>query len=229
MKSPEVKSFLLFVIIGAIAVLGIVGLARADTVNGVLAEERVVNLPNDQGKWYVSVVGNVNDATYLRVLGWFNTNASLKSLKNKVHFCQVTNDTAIYKERYAGNVKALPTVRVQKSDGTVVYEVSGKSIPMTASGLYGAMANGADIAEGARPVLPWRRGMEKRCPGPCPQPQPQPQPDPEPQPIDDGTAPSVEPSGGMPVVELIGILLACVIAGAAVGLVVQWKKTYSEM
>jgi hypothetical protein len=41
------------------------------TVNGVLAEERVVNLPNDQGKWYISVVGNANDAAYLRLLGWF--------------------------------------------------------------------------------------------------------------------------------------------------------------
>ena len=104
----------------------------ADTVNGVLAEERVVNLPNDSGKWYVSVVGNANDARYNEIVGWFDTNASLKKLKNQVHFCPVTSDTAIYKERYASNVKGLPTVRVQKPDGTVVYEAAGKNIPMTA-------------------------------------------------------------------------------------------------
>ena len=53
----------------------------ADTVNGVLAEERVVNLPNDQAKWYISVVGNANDTRYNEVLGWFASNASLLKLK----------------------------------------------------------------------------------------------------------------------------------------------------
>jgi hypothetical protein len=50
-------------------------------------------------------------------------------------------------------------------------------------------------AQTTRPVLPWRRDMERRCPGPGPNPQPAPQPgpDPEPQPIDDGGAPNVEP------------------------------------
>ena len=94
----------------------------ADTVNGVLAEERVVNLPQDQSKWYVSVVGNAADSRYNEIVGWFDTNASLKKLKNQVHFCPVTSDTAIYQARYASNVKGLPTVRMQKADGTVVYK-----------------------------------------------------------------------------------------------------------
>ena len=98
----------------------------ADTVNGVLAEERVVNLPNDQGKWYISVVGNANDARYNVVLGWFDSNPSLAKLKDQVHFCPVANDTAIYKERYSANIKGLPTVRMQKPDGTVVYEAAGR-------------------------------------------------------------------------------------------------------
>ena len=58
----------------------------ADTVNGVLAEERVVNLPQDQSKWYVSVVGNATDSRYNEIVGWFDTNASLKKLKNQVQF-----------------------------------------------------------------------------------------------------------------------------------------------
>jgi hypothetical protein len=173
--------------------------ADTATANGVLAEQRVVNLPNDQGKWYISVVGNANDAAYLRVLGWFEATASLKGLKNQVHFCPVTAGTPIYQERYAANVKGLPTVRVQKPDGTVVYEASGKNLPMTAEGLYGAIAGAVNTAQGIRPILPWRRDMERRCPGPgpCPTPNPQPspgpQPDPEPQPIDDGGAPDLDP------------------------------------
>lgn len=183
-----------------LCVLALVAVAApcfADTVNGVLAEERVVNLPNDSGKWYVSVVGDANDPRYNEILGWFASNPSLKKLRDRVHFCQVTSDTAIYKERYAGNVKALPTVRMQKADGNVVFEAAGKNIPMTAAGLNGALASGVATAEGIRPVLPWRRDMENRygpgpCPNPNPQPQPQPIPDPEPQPIDDGGAPVID-------------------------------------
>ena len=92
-------------------------------------------------------------------------------------------------------MKGLPTVRMQKADGTVVYEAAGKNLPMTAAGLNGALAGAVSTASGIRPILPWRRDMERRCPGPCPNPQPnpQPQPDPEPQPIDDGGTPNVDP------------------------------------
>ena len=181
------------------AVLAAVVPAFADTAtaNGVLAQERVINLPNDQGKWYVSVVGNASDASFRRVLGWFDANASLKGLKNQVHFCPVTTGTAVYQERYAPNVKGLPTVRVQKPDGVVVYEAAGNNLPMTAEGLYGAIAGAVSNAQGLRPILPWRRDMERRCPGPgpcpTPNPQPQPQPDPDPQPIDDGGPPDLDP------------------------------------
>jgi hypothetical protein len=186
----------------------------ADTVNGVLAEERIVSLPQDQGKWYVSVVGNATDSRYNEIVGWFDTNASLKKLKNQVHFCPVTSDTAIYQARYASNVKALPTVRMQKPDGTVVYEAAARNIPMTAAGLNGALAGAANTAQGIRPVLPWRRNMEGRCPGPLPTPPPQPQPDPEPQPLDDNGPPNVEPEPqadlppwGVPVICLAALLV----------------------
>lgn len=156
----------------------------ADTVNGVLAEERVVNLPVDQGKWYISVVGNANDARYNEILGWFASNSNLAKLKNKVHFCQVTANTAIYKERYAANMKGLPGVRMQKADGTVVYEATGNRIPMTAAGLNGALAGAVNEAQSLRPILPWRRDVDRRLNNCQPQPQPQPYPDPDPQPVD---------------------------------------------
>jgi len=147
-----------------LAVLAAPCFADTATANGVLAEQRVVNLPNDQGKWYISVVGNANDTAYTRVLDWFEANVSLKGLKNKVHFCPVTAGTPIYQERYAANVKGLPTVRVQKPDGTVVYEASGKNLPMTAEGLYGAIAGAVNTAQGIRPILPWRRDRNGAAP-----------------------------------------------------------------
>ena len=191
----------------------------ADTVNGVLAEDRIVSLPQDQGKWYVSVVGNATDSRYNEIVGWFDTNANLKKLKNQVHFCPVTSDTAIYQARYAGNVKALPTVRMQKPDGTVVYEAAGKNIPMTAAGLNGALAGAVNTAQGIHPVLPWRRDMERRCPGPLPTPPPQPQPDPEPQPLDDNGPPNVEPEpqADLPPWGVAVICLAALLVGIASG------------
>lgn len=191
----------------------------ADTVNGVLAEERIVKLPNDSAKWYISVVGDANDHRYNEIVGWFNTNPNLKRLRDQVHFCQVTRDTGIYQERYAPNVKGLPTVRVQKPDGTVVYEAAGTNIPLTAGGLNGALAGAVSNAQGLRPILPWRREMERRCPGPCPSPQPnpQPQPDPEPQPIDDGGPPIIDDP---PVESAVpwGVLPLLCVAGLAVGI-----------
>jgi len=165
------------------------------TVNGVLVEERVINLPNDQGKWYISVVGTANDAGYLRLLGWFDNSASLKVLKNKVHFCPVTVGHPLYQERYAATVKGLPTVRVQKANGEVVYDAAGQNIPLTAEGLSGAIVNSIQSAQGLGSILPWRRDMERRCPGPNPNPDPNPDPDPDPQPID----PSVDPVDPVPV------------------------------
>lgn len=176
------RNVLLYVCLLLLALFTAVTPCFADTVNGVLAEERVVNLPADQAKWYISVVGNVNDARYNEILGWFASNPSLVKLKSQVHFCQVTANTAIYKERYAANMKGLPGVRMQKADGTIVYEATGNRIPMTAAGLNGALAGAASAAQAIRPLLPWRREVDRRLDNCCPQPGPQ--PDPDPQPVD---------------------------------------------
>ena len=200
----------------------------ADTVNGVLAEERVVNLPQDAGKWYVSVVGDAASARYQEVLGWFNTDPSLKKLKSQVHLLAVTTGTAVYKERYQPNVKGLPTVRMQKADGTVVYEAAGKNIPMTAAGLYGAMASSAQTAQGIRPILPWRRDMENRCPGPCPTPTPDPVTPPDASPPDDGGAPIFDQPtpAADPYLFLAPALVLALVGGIGVG---YGKKLYAKI
>ena len=172
---------------------------------------------NDQGKWYVSVVGNATDARYNEIVGWFDTNASLKKLKNQVHFCPVTSDTAIYQARYAANVKGLPTVRMQKPDGTVVYEAAGKNLPMTAAGLNGALAGAVSKAQGfVRSCL----GDGKWSAGALAVPESAAESaaaaGPEPQPIDDNGPPNVDPE---PQADLPpwGVALVCV-AGVLVGM-----------
>lgn len=176
--------------------------------SGVLSEQRVVKLPEDGSKWYISVIG-INDARYQEVLGWFDS-GKLNELKSKVHFFPVTKDNPIY-ARYASSIKALPTVRVQDASGAVIYESAGRSIPMSGDGLYAAIAN---AVSGSGEVLPWRR----RHANPQPvEPDPAPTPlDPEPQPLDDGGAPNVEPVD-LPLEVPVGIVIGALIAGLVIG------------
>jgi hypothetical protein len=214
-----------------VAVFAAVVPCLADTVNGVLAEERVVTLPNDQGKWYISVVGDADNARYNEILGWFDNNPNLAKLKDQVQFCPVTSDTAIYKERYAPNVAGLPTVRMQQPDAAVVYEAAGKDIPMTAEGLNAALAGAVGKAQGLRPILPWRRDADNRLNNlERPKPQPQPNTDPKPQPIDDGGKPEVVPPDvPEPEVTLPGWLMVPVCgAGFAIGFCLGYSKKLHE-
>lgn len=198
-----------------------------NTVNGVLAKERVINLPNDQGKWYISVVGDARNAQYQTILKWFGQDPALRKLKSQVRFCPITSSSTIYKTRYSMNVKGLPTVRFQNSQGIVIYEAAGKNLPFTAQGLYGALAGSASKAQGI-PFLPWRRNHV--CPGPCPRPDPAPEPEPEPdvapQPIDDGSRPEFEPvQSSFPP---LWLMLTVLVVSAGGGGFVEWKATYAE-
>lgn len=224
MKREMCFWLLLFVAICVVVtLLGCCPKCPAAEIGGVLTNERVVNLPQDQTKWYISIVGTKDAEHYERLIGWFNTNENLAKLKSQVHFKPVNVDTVIFNERYKSNIKGLPTVRVQEADGTVVYEAAGKYLPLTSNGLYGAIADATSVAQNIRPILPWRRQMESRpCPGPCPTP-PAPEPTPEP---DDGGPPEVDDSGFSIVLVVLLCLLSGVV-GAAIGVIVEWKRENS--
>jgi hypothetical protein len=201
----------------------------ADAINGVLTEERVINLPQDGGKWYVSVVGDARDTQYQTILKWFNENPSLRRLKNQVHFNQVTSDTVMYRDRYSINVKGLPTVRMQNSEGVVIYEAAGKNLPFTPEGFFGALAVSVNKSQGFRPILPWRKNCPGPCPNPDPQPNPDPDPDPDPAPIDDGGTPVIDQP---PAVEVglppLWLMLVVLVVSTATGIAVQWRETYAK-
>jgi len=190
----------------------------AQTNYGVDAQERVVRLPEDGLKWHLSVVGQ--DTQYREVLGWFDIVPNLKALKSKVLFHQVTPSDPIYSERYAPNIKALPTVRLQDERGVVIFEAAGKNLPMTGEGLYAAIASAVN---GSEELLPWRR--KNRQPAPSPQPDPVPDTDPAPQPLDNGGAPALEPVDEYP----ITLIVACIalLVGSIVGQVQASKKYHS--
>jgi len=200
----------------------------ADKVNGVLSEDRVVNLPLDSGKWYISVVGDASDAQYQTIMKWFNQDIPLRKLKAQVHFCPVKSSSVIYKARYESNGKGFQTVRLQNYHGVVIYEAAGKNLPYTPQGLYGAFAGSVSKAQ-RTPILPWRRNHAHPSPqpGPCPAPDDDFNFDPEPQPIDDGGEPDFDEPAQSSLPPL-WLMLVTLVVSAGAGLAVEWKDTYEE-
>jgi hypothetical protein len=193
---------------------------------GVLAKEHIVNMPQDQGKWHISVISDKGDN---RILDWFDSNSKMKSLKNSVHFHYVTTDSAIYKERYAANegnakITALPCVRVQNAEGVIAYQVCGNQIPMTTEGLYAAISEAVNGAGDRKEILPWRHNHSN----PTPKPEPEPDPIPAPEPIVPVTpdTPAVEPDNSGPTVIGIAICIAGLVIGIGIG---QWKKLQDKI
>ena len=213
----------------------------------IATNERVLNLPGDEGKWHVSVVGDPSNQRYANLLAWFDRNATLKELKAGVHFHKINSTSDAYKTRYRKSIRALPTVRVQRPDGFVVYESSGNDIPESAEGLSYDIAGASNMAgwqilrrpifDGRlfpifnRPFLPWRQRMLNRqqnnCPdGNCPQPQPTPIIDVDvviPGPAQ--PEPELTPSRGAPVLLVVGLCILFFGIGGLCGAAAAWKKT----
>ena len=206
---------------------------------GVIANERVVELPNDSEKWYLSIVGEDGEARYAEILAWFERDTNLRTLRHQVHFRKIDSDTVIYRARYATNVKGLPTVRLQKHSGEVVYEAAGNSLPLTAEGLYGALANSSSKAQGLGIFRPWRTSPRRRspvcpdgnCPRPPVQPKPPPEEDPAPAPLDDGGPPEMAAQSRFSLGSAgigAGTVLLCALVGGGASLVVQWRRKYRQ-
>jgi hypothetical protein len=204
---------------------------------GQEARERVFDLPQDETKWFISVVGEKGDSHYQMLLAWFDENADLNELKEQVHFHMITTGSVAYKERYADNTPALPMVRLQRADGYVAYEAASGALPDTSGGLLTEMGYATHLAGGPifnrdgrifpifpifrRPLLPYRYRQEQlrqeedcdTCPAPPPA-------VPETRPRTPAKPP--EPKGISPV---IATLLALFGAGAGGigGAIKKWK------
>jgi hypothetical protein len=211
----------------------------AQPANGVIAQERVVTLPQDGGRWYVSVVGETNDARYRQVLSWFDSGSLLK-LRNSTHYNPVTSDSAIFAERYASNTPALPMVRIQNAEGVIYSQLCSDEIPMTAEGLSAQVAD--DVRSGpktgcilhpfkrfqerqdANPILGWRQ--RHNCPTPGPKPEPV-NPDPTPGPIDNNDQPAIDETPAMPPAWLLApICMAAFAVGSGFGVVSTFKARW---
>ena len=241
------KRLLLVILIGIIYTAMLAVGAACCSGSEIPTVERVLNLPADEGKWHVSVVGVPGEQRYANLLAWFESNSTLKELKAGVHFHKIDSTSDAYRTRYKKSIRALPTVRVQKPDGFVVYESSGNNVPESSEGLSYDIAGASNMAgwqilrrpifDGRlfpifnRPFLPWRQRMMNRkqndCPdGNCPQPQPTPNIDVDiviPGPAQ--PEPELMPSEGISVLATVGLCFLFLGVGCLGGAIAAWKKT----
>ena len=202
----------LLVAASCVPALAVEPVMKADPAYGVrYAQEQIVTLPQDQEMPYLTLFGNRNDPKFLVMVKWFETNETLIGIKNQTHFNVIYSDMAMYRDRYASTIPALPCVRLQAvNEDQPVVEYSGIKVPMTADALAKGLNTSASNAECFR----------RRCPKPQPQPKP-----PAPIHIDQPVQPLPPPtpkSDSFPWL-LFGVLT---IVGGALGAKKYVKDTY---
>lgn len=96
-----------------------------------VVEERVTVLPEDGGKWHLTVftraVGSGAEEDR-QVLKMFDQNADLAWLKEQTHFHHYYPGLRMY-AKFQSSVTALPCVVLQDSAGRTVYKASGANLP----------------------------------------------------------------------------------------------------
>jgi hypothetical protein len=110
---------------------------KADAAYGVrYTEERVVNLPQDQFKPYLTLYGDRDDPKFRAMVRWFEDNKTLVELKDQTHYNVIYSDTRMYRDRYSEAIPVLPCVTLQSiADRKPVAQFAGLNIPMTADAL----------------------------------------------------------------------------------------------
>jgi hypothetical protein len=188
-------------------------LTRADAAFGVrYAQEQVVQLPQDQGKWYLSIFGNEGESKYETLKNWFSTDPQLQGLRVQAHYNTYRADSAMFAERYAQST-SIPCVRLQDAGGKIVFQATGDSIPMSPQALYNSVND----------------ACRRRC-NPCP-PQPQPKP-PTPEPTPNPVKPSPQPTPpamrDIPSAGLWSLMIGLgLLVGGGAGLAMKVKEEFS--
>ena len=117
--------------------IGVNRLAPLDTKKfETVVEERIVNLPQDQKKWYLTVIVKVNDAQSTSVKSWFEKK-DLFILRKTVHYNAVSTDSQMWKIRYKRMYRNENCcVRLQNHKGIVVYQATGNNLPDKSDKLF---------------------------------------------------------------------------------------------
>ncbi len=189
MKNKIIAAIISFGIIGSMFYIGFITKSRETTIkpqtnfssevkqstyHKQIIEERIVNLPEDSGKYWLTLflpknpIGN--DETSI-LLSWFETHSGLNHIASNTRNWTLDEQNPYYKSKYGHredlSPDKFPILTLQMPDGKICYKVSSGNFPKSANQLY------EEIAE----------SIERCFPRPKPKPDIKPVPKPQPQPI----------------------------------------------
>lgn len=173
--------------------------------------DRVIDLPEDGGKWYTTVLTNKQPTPRkAQVLAWFDRDPSLIKLKAQTHWHHYTPASAVYGNLARAATNGTPCVMVQDASGKVVYKSSGADVPATSLELV-------------RGVIQRIRDCCPVCPRPKPRPDPLPDvPDIVPDVVPDVVGPddTTDPNGRD---DTLLVALIAFVAALGIGFLVTAK------
>lgn len=113
---------------------------RCDATGGVMYQsQRVIDLPQEQNKLYVTVIGDPASDRTQELTGWFSNHPTLVKVKNATQYSVMDTTSPMYLGRVSQSQAfappSLPCIRVQSADGQIIYQVSGNNVPLSAEGL----------------------------------------------------------------------------------------------
>lgn len=200
--------------------------AKADAAYGVrYVQERVVDLPQDDYKPYLTVFGKSTDPRYQELVKSFEQNPTLKAIKDQTHFNAISTDGVMF-SRYAHENPAALAVKFQavnddKETYTTIVHLVGDQIPMSADALAKALnreARSAECFRRQRQIIINNENNNNLA---------SPEVDPEPQPLSP-SKPPVKPAKEVPHWPGVVLAIAGFCVGGVLGLRKWWAQTYPK-
>lgn len=105
--------------------------------------------PDDSAQMQLLVVGHSNQAP----VTWFDTDATLRRVKQSVAFTRIDPGSVMHRERYSQLGNETPIVSLSWGDGRSIYIADRNTLPQSPSQLFSEMKTAVTAARAAKPAL----------------------------------------------------------------------------
>lgn len=186
-----------------------------------MIQDRVIDLPEDGQAYYLTVFTSEQQTPKERaLLSWFQSDATLASLKAQTHWNHYTPAVKMYQTRFASAVPSnqFPAVMLQGPDcsnqqqhGKVYFKCSAGQLPDSPQKLVAMI----------------RDALKRPCPPPGPGPTPTPPPvNPQPIPLIPDVGPSVTPPSSPVEDQSLMLAVGAFVVCLGLGIANEWRKTH---
>jgi len=135
---------------------------HADAAYGVkYVAEQVVELPRDQQRPYLTIIGSQSDPRFQTLCDWFDRHPTLRAIKDQTHFNAIPTQSPHFLERLSPTYRETPCIRLQDASGNIVAEFAGNELPFTSDALARGLNTQArncfrrpDVDPAPQPLMP---------------------------------------------------------------------------